>query len=269
MSDDVAAEMLARTIALRFQTVAVLTEDNDYPVSFLQDFQKSADRLGLAVSNQNYLPEQQDFRSQLARMKQANVSALFLNTQTEQALTNILRQLRELHFAPALYGAYLPGSSGFLRIGAELAEGMVFVDFPGVDELLTEEGRRLYKEYQERYGPIQGWSFTFPAAFEAFRAVHLAISSGQPVKEYLTSHAFSGIMGAYSFDASGDIVGPKHVMRSINGGRSVSFVEARAIPLEAASYTPAPSPDNAEPKAESAESPQAAVCASSAPENQG
>lgn len=223
LNDALAAKKLAEEVAKQHRLVAVLTEENDYPVSFLQDFLHSANELKLKVNNQNYLPGQQDFRAQLLRLKKQGIQALFLNTQTEEALANLLRQLKELSYSPALYGAYLPGSEHFLKIGGKLAEGLRFVDFPAAEELLTAEGKALYTEYISRFGPLQGWSFAFPATFEAFRAVHLALTSVGSVEEYLQRARFEGIIGSYSFDQQGDIVGPQHVIRVIRDGRSVSL----------------------------------------------
>ena len=220
LSDAAAAEKLARCIRARHSSVSVLTEDNDYSVSFLRDFVRSSGEIKLTVSNENYLPGQYDFRLPLLRLKTKGAAALFLNVQTEEALAALVRQLREIDYAPALYGAYLPGSAGFLQLAGAMAEGLVFVDFPGASELLTHEGKRLYEEYLARFGPLQGWSFAFPAAFEAFRAIHLAIESGEPTGQYLHHASFDGVFGAYRFDGRGDIVGPKHVVRVIRRGRA-------------------------------------------------
>jgi branched-chain amino acid transport system substrate-binding protein len=220
MGDALAAKRLANFIGDRHKTVSVLTEENEYPISFLNDFSKSAKNISLQIDNLNYLPEQRDFQPQLLSMKKRGVQALFLNTQTEEALASLVKQLKIIGFAPALYGAYLPGSANFLKIAGNLAEGMIFVDFPNADEMLTPEGKALYQEYLTRYGPIQGWSFAFPSTFEAFRAVHLALSSNQRVEQYFKSTSFDGIFGKYSFDTYGDIVGPQHVLRLIKNGHA-------------------------------------------------
>lgn len=220
LNDALAARKLAEHIIKTHKSVSVLTEENDYPVSFLNDFLASAEVLGLVVSNENYLAEQTDFRPQLLRLKAGKASALFLNTQTEEALALILRQLKEIEYAPRLFGAYLPGSSNFLKIGATLAEGLSFVDFPGASEMLTSDGQKLFQEFTARFGPLQGWSYAFPATFEAFRAVHLGIASGKPLAEHLKSTTFDGIIGSYTFSTHGDIVGPKHVLRIIRNGKS-------------------------------------------------
>ncbi len=215
LSDAYAADRLARVISQKHGKVAVLTEENDYPKGFLEDFQKSAKVLGLEVENQDYLPGDLDFRSQLLRLKSQHTEAVFVNTQTEEALAAILQQMKDLQFKPALFGAYLPGSANFLKNSGALAEGLVFVDFPSAKDLLTPEGQELYQQYTAKFGAINGWEFAFPATFEAFRVLHQAIQSGQPIHRYIDNQQFNGIFGKYHFDDQGDLVGFEHVLKVV------------------------------------------------------
>jgi ABC-type branched-subunit amino acid transport system substrate-binding protein len=154
LSDALAAEKLAQYIAARHRAVAVFTEENDYSVSFAADFMRSSQKLGLSVQNENYLPDQKDFSLQLLRLKNEKAEAIFLNIQTEEALALFVKQLRALQFSPRLYGAYLPGSAHFLEIAAPLAQGLVLLDFPGAEDMLTPEGQKLYAEFVARFGKI-------------------------------------------------------------------------------------------------------------------
>lgn len=118
---------------------------------------------------------------------------------------------------------YLPGSEGFLTRAGQLAEGLVFVDFPGAEDVLNEEGRKLYAEFTGRFGSLKSWSFAFPSTFEAFRAIHQAIQSGEPVKEYLHKAQFQGIFGPFSFDQNGDVRGISPVLRVIRNSKAASI----------------------------------------------
>ena len=225
LSDALAARKLAKYIARRHTAISVMTEEDDYAAAFQNDFLVAAKEHSLITATESYLPQETNFRPLLLRLKAAHVDALFLNTQSEQSLVGLVKQLDELQFHPRLYGAYIPGSAGFLKLGGKFAEGLVLVDFPAADELLTNEGRALYAEYIARFGPLQGWSFTFPAAFEAFRAIHLALSSGKDVEQYLYQTQFNGVFGPYTFDRNGDAVGPKHVLRIIRNGTTEPLQE--------------------------------------------
>jgi ABC-type branched-subunit amino acid transport system substrate-binding protein len=226
LNDALASKELASYIARNHKSVFVLTEDDDYAVAFQNDFLKAAKELSLNSSHETYLPKEIDFRPLLLRLKAARVEALFLNTQAEHALATLVKQLSELRFFPRLYGAYLPGSAGFLELGGKFAEGLIFVDFPAAEEFLTPYGKELYSEFVARFGPLKGWSFTFPAAFEGFRSIHLGLQSGGDLKEYLHEAKFEGVFGPYMFDKNGDVVGPKHALRVIHGGVAEALISA-------------------------------------------
>jgi branched-chain amino acid transport system substrate-binding protein len=220
LSDAVGASLLARSINERHKVITVLTEEADYTTELWQDFKIAAHSIRLETHNEFFQPEQYDFRSLLLRIKQLKRDALFLNTQSEQSLTALLKQLRELGMTPQLYGAYMPGAASFLASAGTVADGIIFLDFPGATELLSEDGQRLYNEYQSTFGPINGWSFTFPGVFEVARLVRDASKTSVILTDYLRSRTFQGVFGTYSFDRHGDLIGPKHVMRIVRNGRS-------------------------------------------------
>jgi ABC-type branched-subunit amino acid transport system substrate-binding protein len=242
LSDVFAARKLAKYIVRSHKTISIVTEEDDYTIAFQDDFLAAAKELSLKTETKTYLPQETNFRPLLLRLKTEHAEAIFLNTQSEQSLTALVRQLDEIQFYPRLYGAYLPGSAGFLKLGGRFAEGLVLVDFPPAEELLTSEGRELFAEYISRFGPLQGWSFTFPAAFEGFRAIHLALASGSDVERYLHQTQFNGVFGPYSFDENGDLVGLKHVLRVIRNGtiETLAQVEERRYNDKIEGITEAP-----------------------------
>jgi branched-chain amino acid transport system substrate-binding protein len=225
LSDVFATRKLAKYIVTRHKSISIVTQEDDYAIAFQDDFLAAAKELALKTETKTYLPQETNFRPLLLRLKAERAEAIFLNTQSEQSLAALVKQLHEIQFYPRLYGAYLPGSAGFLKLGGKFAEGLVLVDFPTAEELLTSEGKELFAEYIARFGALQGWSFIFPAAFEGFRAIHLALASGGEVEQYLHQTKFNGVFGSYSFDKNGDVVGLKHVLRIIRNGATEPLVE--------------------------------------------
>lgn len=227
LSDAIAASALADAVRSAHTKVGILTEQNAYSEGFANDFRKRAGQIGLEVVSEDFQSGDTDLKGQLLRLQSRAPDAIFINTNTERTFTAILKQMSVMQFVPTRYGAYMPGASSFLAAAGAMAEGIIFVDLPKAEELLNEEGRKLYQEYLSRYGALQGWTFIFPAGFEAFRSIHQAITSGKPINEYLHSTEFSGIFGMYSFDKSGDIRGLRHSIRVIKGGQNVP-VESQA-----------------------------------------
>ncbi len=231
MSDAIGAGLLAKYIKEHHSSVTSISEDSSYPTEFLKDFSLAAKSIGLELHSEFYQSQQYDYRSLLLRVKRSKAEAIFLNTQSEQSLTAFIKQLRELGMAPQLYGAYIPGSAGFLKSVGNTADGLKFVDFPGAPELLNDQGKILYEEYQTNFGSISGWTFTFPSVFEVYRLVRDAHVDEKPLHDFLRSKTFEGIFGRYSFDKRGDLVGPKQVMRIIKNGNGALLTVAQPAVL--------------------------------------
>ncbi|MCB0334494.1 MAG: ABC transporter substrate-binding protein, partial [Bdellovibrionales bacterium] len=99
LNDARASQKLSQVIANKTDAISVLTEENDYSVSFFKDFAEAAKKDELRVENEYYLSSQTDFRAQLLKLKNKGAKAVFLNTQTEEALANILKQMKLLNFS--------------------------------------------------------------------------------------------------------------------------------------------------------------------------
>ncbi|MBX7136332.1 MAG: ABC transporter substrate-binding protein [Oligoflexia bacterium] len=217
--DGVAAGVLAEKIAAKYRSVAVLTEQSEYSTGFLEDFAGAAKRKGLAISNEDYLQSETDFRSRLLRLASKQPEAMFVNANTERAFALILKQARDLKIKLPIFGAYIPGSAAFLKLAGNDAEGIIFPDYPDARVLLNAEGQALYKEFVAQYGKLQSFEYAFPAVLEAFRAFDAAVRDGADPKGYLHSREFNGTMGKFSFDQHGDVIGIQPALKIIRGGQ--------------------------------------------------
>lgn len=220
LSDEYAAQRLAEHTARSLKKIGVITEQNDYSVGMINDFQKYATTHGIEVVNEDFQSSDTDFRAQLLRLKSKSIAGLFVNTNAERSLASILEQTRSLGLKVPVYGAYLPGSSAFLALAGPAAEGIEFVDFPLAEDFLNADGRQLFKDYRDTVGAIQSWTYTFPSTFESYRVVTKALASAESPSDYIRHTSFSGIFGSYSFDTKGDMQGIKHSMRRIENGKS-------------------------------------------------
>ena len=223
LSDAFATRKLAEHISKGHKKVGVLTEQNDYSVSFLKDFEKEARIWGLETLNEDFQSSDTDFKTQILRLKSKDIDALFINSNTERLYSIVLKQVRSLKIELPIFGAYLPGTSAFISLAGADANGIQFVDFPLAEQLISAEGRKLYEEYIERFGKPKSWDYAFPAVFEAFRALHTALQSGGSPKDFLYRTKFQGIFGPYSFDSNGDLVGLSHAMKVILDGKSTTL----------------------------------------------
>ena len=217
-SDIYSAKFLYDYISQRHKKVGMLSEETDYALGFAGAFKKANEGGDIRVYDETFLTEDTDFRSLLLNLKNRGIEGLFINTQTERTYANVLRQIRQMKLDIPLYGAYMPGSSTFLELVGDLANGIIFIDPPTMESALTEEGKAVFKEFVAQYGKPQSWDFLFAVTYEAFRAMHGAIESGMDHRKYLYSTKFDGIFGKYWFDGNGDIQGMSMAIKVIDAG---------------------------------------------------
>lgn len=220
-SDAFAAKLLFRKISERQQSVGIISAESDYAQDLKNAFVGENKSKALKILTEDYLPDTSDFRASLLRLKAANVQALFINTQYENTFALILKQLKQIDWHVQLYGAYWPGSAALQTLAGSDLEGVLFVDTPALDAILTAEGKSIMAEYTAKYGKLRSIEAVFAIAFEGIRALHEAISSGSDVRQFLYTHKFQGIFGPYSFDKNGDIQGLEFSFKKFENGKVI------------------------------------------------
>lgn len=218
-SDRLAAETLSKHIGQKFRRVALFSAQNDYAQDIKKDFVTFATSKGIQIATEDYLPKSSDVRSALLKLRQSQPEALFLNAEDEGGFETVMRALKAAQWRVPVFGAYWPSSPSLLRNIPDMMEGVEFIDTLDLSHLLNDEGKRVFKEYTDTYGPLRSSESTFPASFEAFRALDAAIQSGKDPREYLYSAKLNGIFGPYTFDANGDCRGIPFVVKRIRSGR--------------------------------------------------
>ncbi|WKZ56370.1 MAG: ABC transporter substrate-binding protein [Bdellovibrionota bacterium] len=217
-SNDDIGKLLFDYIAARHKHFAVLSEETDFSQGLLKSFLKNNSANNVDVVSENFFTNEADFRSLFLRLQGKKVDGLFINSQTEATFLMALKAAHESRFNAQIYSAYMAGSATFRQNAGVLAEGIIFADRPTAADVFTAEGKDLLEEFKARY-KLNGWEIMFAATFEAFRALHQAIQSGDDVRHYLYNTQFHGLFGDYTFDANGDIQGLKFFMKVIKGGQ--------------------------------------------------
>ncbi|MCB0318573.1 MAG: ABC transporter substrate-binding protein [Bdellovibrionales bacterium] len=218
-SDDKAALKLYEEAASKFKKIGIISEETDYAQAFLNSFLSANNDKKIEIINDNYLPETNDFRTLILKMKNENVDALFINSQSEASFLNVLQQVKSVAWEVQILSAYWSGTSAVLGKAAGLVENNIFVDLPSPEEALTEEGKKLFAEFKDKYGGLKSVDLIFGTAFEAFRALHMAIESGQETRKFLYQQKFNGVFGNWNFDENGEIKGLNFLMKEIKDGK--------------------------------------------------
>jgi len=229
-SDIHAARILYDYIAPRHNKIAILTEENEYPVLMERSFRKYNDESKeprVIISSQIQIGDG-DQRSALTRFKGAGVEALYANANSEPALIRTVQQLAQLNFSPAIYSVYVPGSQTLLDALGDAANGLIYADVQPLDSLLSESGRALLDEFTKEYGAPVTIPIQVPLAMESVRLLDLALKNkdltGEPVEDFLRKTKPSGsLVGDYSFDSDGAVQGLEFRMFKIQNRKPVEI----------------------------------------------
>ena len=196
-------------LAQNYKRVALLAEETEYTQdiakAFSSEFQKAGGEL---VYNQNFFPDNTDYRSFITNIKALKPQAVFLPTQTGSALGLYIKQWH------ALGGGNLPVFTSFVAapnknahsIAGELINGVGYMD-PVYDSDSAE-----FKVFLERYKDTNaGESPSVP--FHAAGIVdslnifqnYLLKRKSEDFAAYLTkTKNYKGLMGTFSLDSEGN-----------------------------------------------------------------
>ena len=235
-SDSSGGAFLADVVLDDHETVAVISENTDYAQAlrgvFVDRFKR---RGGTVVADESFIDGTSDFRTILTKVKAANPDAIFINPQTEIAGAAIAKQIAELNVPGTLFGSNILSGSETIKIAGDAVEGVVLFDSPG---LARAGGNPMVddfiREYESRYGELS-IEFYIGAAYDAvyiltdaFRTV--GASDSLELRDYLrTLPEFNGVVGLYSFDGNGDMVGIDPVLKKVVNGKVIIIEDAESV----------------------------------------
>lgn len=228
-SDESGGAFIADLILQDHKRVAVISENTDYAQALRKVFVNHIERNGgTIVADESFVPETGDFRSIITKIKAGNPDAVFVNPQVEIAGGTIIRQIRELGIESQLYGSNILSGAKAVEIAGEHGEGLLLFDSPGLSPD-NPKAAAFLEQYLRRYGDLS-IEFYLGAAYDAMYLFADAVAkTGSMESAAVRGHldgvrGFSGVIGTYSFDDNGDVVGIGHTVKKIENG-SVITVE--------------------------------------------
>jgi len=224
-SDLAAARTLARYAGGHYASMAILSEEMEYPTQFSSMLKKEVPA-GFRVVEETVLPGTTDFHSVLLKLSARKPGVIFLNPLGEQTLILMLKQLREMKLTIPVLAAFFPSSRTFLEAEGVSSERLEFVDLPSSESFGSATERELMNTFEARFGPPAFTELVVLTGYESFSALNKALTQSANPVEFLKSSEFHGVFGRYSFDKCGDVQGLSPVMKELKGGR-VLLIEAK------------------------------------------
>lgn len=201
------------------RTAAIFYINNDFGIglknSFKEQFEKMGGKIVLDISFER---GENDFRSQITRIKNAHPEVIFLVGQAEMA--EILREMKEMGLKIPIVSFSMFEDPDILKVAGDAAEGVVYtyrVFDPNSESPMV---KHFVGGYEKKYG-VQPDIFA-ALSYDATRILALALKRGnfevERVKQALYGiKDFPGVVGKTSFDKNGDVRKPIGIKKVENG----------------------------------------------------
>lgn len=210
--------MLAEIASKNWKRVALISENTEYAQGIREVFVNRAKELGLeVVADERAEPSNQDFKTQLTKIKGTNPEALFINPQSDPTVGLILKQARELGLNSQVLVAWYGASEAFRKAaGQGNAEGVIWVDTPTIDEA-NQRGMDLLAKHTKKFGKAPNFPFWLGMTYdrvgvlgEAMKACDENPNIKNPENTecirdwFYTMKPYNGVTGHFTFDKDGE-----------------------------------------------------------------
>ncbi len=206
---------------LGYETVALITEQQDYTFGISQAFQENFTG---TVIEETYIMDDTDFKTQITKLSGQSPDAYFINPQTPIKADVILKQMSELGIeGPFLLNDVAGTSTDILTGHADYLEGSftatLNIDTESAE--LTDLKARYLESYGEEIAYLGYQATTYDAVWILANAIEAVGNDAEAVKAYLYDMpTYEGFSGSISFDANGDPL-TGHVVFTVTGGELI------------------------------------------------
>ncbi len=220
----VIADFLFNT--LRKRNVAVIYIMNEYGTGLKDEFVNNLESLGgSVVAIEGFKQGETDFRSILARIKEATPEAIFLSSHYKESAL-ILRQAKELGIESQFIGGDGNFAPELIDLSGGAAEGMIVTNMkwsPGSSDPIV---KNFVIKYKEKYGREP--EVYAAAGYDCLKVVADAIAKGgynsEGIKNALYNiKEFEGVTGKITFDEFGEIAEKEYEKFIVKNGKFVPY----------------------------------------------
>ena len=201
------AELLAAYIKERnLKRIALLVTNDEQGVAYEKETAKLIRSFAEVVLSEKYLASENDFRTQLTRIKATNPDVLILISPGQQA-QQILTQLQQLGFKKIILSNNWTIENASLT-DLSLAEGVIFTSyrydesFSGTDTETAAKFKRDFIEHYQQNPPIVA-----ATAYDAITLIEQAVkekgSLPTEISDFISGvKNFKGVSGVWTFDSN-------------------------------------------------------------------
>jgi len=205
-----------------YKKVAVLTDNAEYTLDIVKHFIKNYE--GDVVVDETITPDNNDYRTELAKVKGSDAEAIFVNTATGVSAQYIIKQAGELGIDIPIFANFIAYGPDLIKVAGSYAENVYIYD-----PELNEESRDV-KSFIERYNEKNGFeppikfhsTGTYDAVSMGVEAIKAVGNDGKKIHDYLLENIknWKGFNGKVTFDEKGNS-GCGFVLKQVKNGELV------------------------------------------------
>lgn len=222
-SDDQVAKTLVSDVLTHYKMPALLTEQTDYAQGYRGAINKHMTEAGQKlVLDEAFGVDNTDFRTLLAKVKEAKADALIVVGQSPVTDGFAVKQAKELGLNVQIYGTDTMPGTDFFSTAKDAAEGVKAV------YAAADPSRAGYAEVHGKLPAPQSAEVLGLMGYDAANILANAITAvgydGTALKDYLYKMpTFKGVVSDVTFDKNGD----NNVDAAVNVAKSGTFVIAK------------------------------------------
>lgn len=214
----VGAALVDDAVKHGYKKVALFTEQTDYAQGYRMAVKNRLVTYPdvTLVTDEAYAVDNADFRTLLAKVKEAGADVLISVSQTPVGNAFTIKQAAEMNLAIQIYGTDTMDGPDFFDIAKDAAEGVRQV--AGAED----PSRSGYSEFESKMPPVQSLPIFRALAYDesgiAAQAIEAVGYNGTAIKDYwYKMPTYKGIGGDHKFNADGDNLLPAGVKVAVNG----------------------------------------------------
>lgn len=208
-SDILAGQNITDAIyRLGFKKVYIVTETTEYTLDIKKSLEDKLNDFSLLSQNEDFLPNNKDFRSSISKLKEFNPDVVVVLSQTGISGAYFIKQLREQNINKPIFTDFTLVSNSDAKKIVGSFEGVYFAD-PAYDSN-NSELKKFFNEFKNRFGHEPIVPFHTASTYDSLNILVNAIEnvgddSGK-VRYWISKNVknYSGFMGDYSLDENGN-----------------------------------------------------------------
>lgn len=221
-SDALKTKAMAAYFAKKGVTkIAIITENNDFAVGFRDSLLKDVPA-GTVVFNELVEPGTKDFRSLITRMKSSDFQMFVPNAGQTAVMGEMIKQAREAGISQPMISHDVADSADVLAAAGAEAKDIFLLNVPTVGQ-----GTAFEDKFVSKYGvpksAISSGAFAYDDAMLLMEGLKTAKTSTE-LRDWMDAlPSYSGVIGTFSFDENGDVVGVPYVLKTFQDGKIVKL----------------------------------------------